>query len=141
MAKDTKFIKRKFKSVGTRPPRPDGLDKVTGRARYGADMFAPGQLVGMVLRSPHAHAEVKRLDISRAQALAGVKAIVTCEDLPDLTDGDRDLFDVLENCMARGRALYDGHAVAAVAAVDATTAKKALAIKKSLPLKYDALKQ
>ena len=77
MAKDTKFIKRKFKSVGTRPPRPDGLDKVTGRARYGADMFAPGQLVGMVLRSPHAHAEVKRLDISRAQALAGVKAIVT----------------------------------------------------------------
>ena len=126
MAKDTKFIKRKFKSVGTRPPRPDGLDKVTGRARYGADMFAPGQLVGMVLRSPHAHAEIKRLDISRAQSLAGVKAIVTCEDLPDLTDGDRDLFDVLENCMARGRALYDGHAVAAVAAIDAATAKKAL---------------
>ena len=62
MAKDTKFIKRKFKSVGTRPPRPDGLDKVTGRARYGADMFAPGQLVGMVLRSPHAHAEIKRLE-------------------------------------------------------------------------------
>ena len=56
MANDTKFRNRNFKSVGTRPPRPDGLDKVTGRAKYGADTFAPGQLVGLVLRSPHAHA-------------------------------------------------------------------------------------
>lgn len=126
MANDTKFRNRKFKSVGTRPPRPDGLDKVTGRAKYGADTFAPGQLIGLVLRSPHAHAEIKRIDTSKAAKLNGVKAVITSEDLPDLTNGDRDLYDTLENCMARDRALYDGHAVAAVAAIDAPTARKAL---------------
>ena len=126
MANDTKFRNRQFKSVGTRPPRPDGLDKVTGRAKYGADTFAPGQLIGLVLRSPHAHAEIKRIDTSKAEKLNGVKAVITSKDLPDLTNGDRDLYDTLENCMARDRALYDGHAVAAVAAIDAPTARKAL---------------
>ena len=126
MANDTKFRNRNFKAVGTRPPRPDGLDKVTGRAKYGADTFAPDQLVGLVLRSPHAHAQIKRIDTSKAEKLSGVKAVITSEDLPDLTDGDRDLYDTLENCMARDRALYDGHAVAAVAAIDAPTARKAL---------------
>ena len=126
MANDTKFRNRNFKSVGTRPPRPDGLDKVTGRAKYGADTFAPGQLVGLVLRSPHAHAEIKKIDIAKAEKLSGVKAVITSNDLPDLTNGDRDLYDTLENCMARDRALYDGHAVAAVAAIDMPTAKKAL---------------
>ena len=126
MANDTKFRNRKFKSVGTRPPRPDGLDKVTGRAKYGADTFAPGQLIGLVLRSPHAHAQITRIDTSKAEKLNGVKAVITSKDLPDLTDGDRDLYDTLENCMARERALYDGHAVAAVAAIDAPTARKAL---------------
>ena len=126
MANDTKFRNRNFKSVGTRPPRPDGLDKVTGRAKYGADTFAPGQLVGLVLRSPHAHAEIKKIDIAKAEKLSGVKAVITSNDLPDLTNGFRDLYDTLENCMARDRALYDGHAVAAVAAIDMPTAKKAL---------------
>ena len=126
MANDTKFRNRKFKAVGTRPPRPDGLDKVTGRAKYGADTFAPGQLVGLILRSPHAHAQIKRIDTSKAEKLRGVKAVITSRDLPDLTDGDSDLYDILENSMARGRALYDGHAVAAVAAIDAPTARKAL---------------
>ena len=126
MANDTKFRNRKFKSVGTRPPRPDGLDKVTGRAKFGADTFAPGQLIGLVLRSPHAHAQIKRIDTSKAVKLNGVKAVITSKDLPDLTNGDRDLYDTLENCMARDRALYDGHAVAAVAAIDAPTARKAL---------------
>ena len=86
----------------------------------------PGQLVGLVLRSPHAHAQIKKIDTAKAEKLKGVKAVVTCDDLPDLTNGDRGMLDVLENCMARGRALYDGHAVAAVAAIDAPTAKKAL---------------
>jgi len=126
MANDTSFTNQEFKVVGSRPPRPDGLDKVTGRARYGADTFAPGQLVGLVLRSPHAHAQIKKIDTSKAEKLAGVKAVVTSADLPDLTDGDRGMLDILENCMARGRALYDGHAVAAVAAIDAQTARKAL---------------
>jgi len=123
---DSKFTNQKFKLVGTRVMRPDGVDKVTGRARYGADTFAPGQLVGAILRSPHAHAKIRSIDTSRAEKLKGVKAVITSADLPDLTDGDSDLYDILENCMAREKALYDGHAVAAVAASDAETARKAL---------------
>ena len=126
MKHDSKFTNQKFKLVGTRVMRPDGVDKVTGRARYGADTFAPGQLVGAILRSPHAHAKIRSIDTSRAEKLKGVKAVITSADLPDLTDGDSDLYDILENCMAREKALYDGHAVAAVAASDAETARKAL---------------
>ena len=126
MAHDTSFTNQEFKVVGTRPPRPDGVDKVTGRAKFGADAFAPGQLVGLILRSPHAHAQIRKIDTSKAERLKGVKAVITSDDLPDLTNGDRGMLDILENCMARGRALYDGHAVAAVAAIDAPTAKKAL---------------
>ena len=126
MAHDTSFTDQEFKVVGTRPPRPDGVDKVTGRAKFGADAFAPGQLIGLVLRSPHAHAEIKKIDTSKAEKLNGVKAVITSDDLADLTNGDRGMLDILENCMARGRALYDGHAVAAVAAIDAPTARKAL---------------
>ena len=120
------YSARDFKSVGTRPVRPDGVEKVTGRARYGADFNMPGQLVGRILRSPHAHARIKRIDTSRAEALRGVKAVITAADLPDLTGSDAGLHDVLDNCMARAEALYDGHAVAAVAAVDARTAREAL---------------
>jgi CO/xanthine dehydrogenase Mo-binding subunit len=126
MAQDTKYTGQKFKVVGTRVSRPDGVDKVTGRARYGADTSAPGQLVGLILRSPHAHAKIKKIDTSAAEKLPGVKAVVTYADMPDLTNGNRGMLDILENCMARGRALYDGHAVAAVAAIDAETAKQAL---------------
>ena len=126
MSNDVQFTGQKFKSVGTRPLRPDGIDKVTGRARYGADINLPGQLTALVLRSPHAHARIKKIDTSQAEKLKGVKAVLTSADLPDLTDGDSELFDILDNCMARKKVFYDGHAVAAVAAVDAKTAKAAL---------------
>ncbi|MER9392954.1 MULTISPECIES: xanthine dehydrogenase family protein molybdopterin-binding subunit [unclassified Mesorhizobium] len=133
---DPRFSGRKFSSVGTRPIRPDGVDKVTGRARYGADFNMAGQLVGRVLRSPHAHARILKIDTSKAEKLAGVKAVITAADLPDLTDGDAAMYDVLDNCMARGKALYDGHAVAAVAAVDARTARQAL---KLIKVEYELL--
>jgi CO/xanthine dehydrogenase Mo-binding subunit len=136
VALDKHFTNQDFKIVGTRPLRPDGVDKVTGRARYGADAFAPGQLVGLILRSPHAHARIRKIDTSRAEKLKGVKAIVTSADLPDLTKGDRGMYDMLENCMARGRALYDGHAVAAVAAIDQETARQAL---KLIKVDYEVL--
>ena len=126
MEHDNTYTDQEFQLVGSRPLRPDGVDKVTGRARYGADASAPGQLVGLVLRSPHAHAKIKSIDTSKAEKLAGVKAVLTSKDLPDLTNGDMGNYDILENCMARDRALYDGHAVAAVAAVDAEVAKQAL---------------
>src|SRR6187200_1133605 len=130
------YLHREFASVGTRPIRPDGMDKVTGRARYGADFNMAGQLVGRILRSPHAHARVKKIDTSKAEKLNGVKAVITAADLPDLTDGDAAMYDILDNCMARKKALYDGHAVAAVAAVDARTARQAL---KLIKVEYEVL--
>jgi CO/xanthine dehydrogenase Mo-binding subunit len=126
MTMNPDLVDKSYKVIGTRVRRPDGVDKVTGRARYGADASAPGQLVGLVLRSPHAHAVIKKIDISKAEKLKGVKAVITSADFPDHTNGDRGLRDILENCMARKKALYDGHAVAAVAAVDARTAREAL---------------
>lgn len=126
MTNDTQYTGQKFKSVGTRPLRPDGIDKVTGRARFGADIQLPGQLIGLILRSPHPHATIKAIDTSKAEKLKGVKAVLTSKDLPDLNKGDTDLQDILDNCMARKKVFYDGHAVAAVAAIDAKTARAAL---------------
>ncbi len=126
MSMDADLVTKKFKVIGTRVARPDGIDKVTGRARFGADATMPGQLVALVLRSPHPHAIIKKIDISKAEKLVGVKAVITSADLPDYTNGDRGMLDILENCMARHKVYYDGHAVAAVAAVDVTTARAAL---------------
>src|SRR5262249_39758195 len=74
---------KQFKWVGTRPIRPDGVPKVTGRAMYGGDYKLPGMLYGKILRSPHAHARIRSIDTSAAQKLPGVKAIVTSKDIPD----------------------------------------------------------
>ena len=126
MGIDTPFTTREFKSVGTRPVRPDGVDKVTGRARYGADYNMPGQLVGLILRSPHAHATIKKIDTSKAEQLPGVKAVITAKDFRNFKNLDGELQEILDNCMARKKAYYDGHAVAAVAAVDAKSARAAL---------------
>ena len=134
MTHDQSFTNQKFKLVGSRVNRPDGVDKVTGRAKYGADASAAGQLVALFLRSPYAHAKIKKLDTSKAEKLAGVKAVITSADLPDHTNGAQ--LDVLENCMARERVLYDGHAVAAVAAIDKETARKAL---KLIKVSYEKL--
>ena len=123
-----------FKIVGTRPLRPDGVDKVTGRAKFGADANAPGMLVGKILRSPHPHARIRAINTAKAAKLPGVKAIVTRDDFPESVDPS--LKDVLYNVMAREKALYDGHAVAAVAATSAAVARKAL---KLIDVKYEIL--
>ncbi len=127
-------IKRQFKVVGTRVQRPDGVDKVTGKALYGADLSAPGMLTGRVLRSPHAHARIISIDTSAAEALPGVKAVVTSADFAELDD---DFFiDIRDNCLARGKVLYDGHAVAAVAATTKEAARDAL---KLIKVEYEIL--
>ena len=114
--------KHQFKVIGTRPIRHDGVDKVTGRARYGADITLPGLLHGKVLRSPHAHACIKSIDTSAAKALPGVKAVITGADFPDIAPGMLQIGEnfvnprhLAFNIMARDKVLYDGHAVAAVA--------------------------
>src|SRR5947208_2726532 len=129
----TYLDKASLKVVGTRPIRPDGVDKVTGRAAFGADMTMPGMLWGKVLRSPHAHARIRSIDTSRAAALPGVKAVVTAADFPEIPseeafvgEGPMNFRDLSYNCMARGKVLYDGHAVAAVAATSPAIAEEAL---------------
>ncbi|HCE76007.1 MAG TPA: oxidoreductase [Dehalococcoidia bacterium] len=127
---------KEFDVVGTRPIRHDGADKVTGRARYSADSFPVGYLHGRVLRSPHAHARIKSIDTSKALAYPGVKSVMTGSDLPEVSAEIADLEEgaavnygfYTRNVMAREKALYVGHAVAAVAAVDAHIAEEALGL-------------
>ena len=127
---------QEFNVVGTRPIRHDGTDKVTGRAQYGADINLPGLLFGKILRSPHPHARIKSINTSRALALTGVHAVVTSEDLPEASGRVVDLGEgamtnpkfLSNNCLAAEKALYKGHAVAAVAADSAHLAEEALAL-------------
>ena len=79
---------REYTVIGTRPIRPDGVDKVTGRALYGADVHPTGLLYGAVLRSPHAHARIVSIDVSEAEAMPGVKAVITAADMPEGEDRD-----------------------------------------------------
>src|SRR6266581_2716519 len=126
---------KKYKIVGTSPVKHDGIDKVTGRAKFGADLFLPGMLVGKILRSPHPHARIKSSDISAAEKLPGVKAVVTRADFPEIKAGTPD-GDMTRNAMAREKALYDGHPVAAVAATSESIAKAAL---KLIKVDYEIL--
>ncbi len=132
MAKDE--LINKFNYIGTRPNRPDGLDKVTGRAKYGADFNAPNMLHAAVLRSPHAHARIIKIDTSKAEALSGVKTFVTRADFPTGLKGED--FYLQENTIAGDRVLYDGHAVAAIAATSALVAKDAI---KLIEVEYEIL--
>lgn len=129
--------------LGTRPIRHDGADKVTGRALYGADVHLAGLLHGAVLRTPHAHALIRRIDTSRAEAYPGVKAVVTAKDFPqgtdrmvDLGEGDVPLRYLRGNVLADGKVLYAGHAVAAVAATSAHAAEEAAAL---IDVEYEVL--
>ncbi|MBT7758173.1 MAG: hypothetical protein HN732_12665 [Rhodospirillaceae bacterium] len=125
---------KQFKWVGTRTIRPDGVDKVTGRAMYGADLVLPGMLQGKVVRSPHAHARIKSIDTSKAEALTGVRAVITAADMPladptPVAAGEAmiNLRDLSENVIAREKVLYEGQTVAAVAANTVEIAEQAVA--------------
>src|ERR1700693_1636089 len=122
-----------YKVIGTRPIRPDGVDKVTGRALYGADYALPGMLHGCVLRSPYAHARIKSIDVTKALKHPGVRAIVTADDFPEVKGVMAQVGELLVNThylslnvMARDKVLYDGHAVAAIAATSPHIAEEAL---------------
>ena len=119
-----------LKVIGTRPVRPDGVEKVTGRANFGADLSLPGMIHGKVLRSPHAHARIKSVDVSGALAMEGVLAAVSGSDFAEQTD------DLGRNVIARDKALYHGHAVAAVAATTPLLAEQAL---DAIKVAYDVL--
>lgn len=132
-----------FRHVGTSPVRPDGVDKVTGKALYGPDFKAPGMLGGAILRSPHPHARIVSVDTHAAERLAGVKAVATGKDFPALEslvmhvgEGASDIVDVAHNCLALDKVLYEGHAVAAVAATSPQIAREALAL---IEVEYEVL--
>jgi CO/xanthine dehydrogenase Mo-binding subunit len=141
MASDTN--KQGLKVVGTRPIRPDGVEKVTGRANFGADRTLPGMLHAKIKRSPHAHARIVRINADKALALPGVRAVATSADFPEISpeeafvgEGPMNFRDLSRNVMARGKVLYEGHAVAAVAAVSSAIAAEALDL---IEVEYDVL--
>ncbi len=132
-----------FNVVGTRPVRHDGADKVTGRALYGADFDTAGLLHGKILRSPHAHARIKSIDTSAAEALPGVAAVVTNADfesdadaMVDLGEGATSLKWLRDNVLASDKALYKGHAIAGVAASNAHVAEEAVEL---IEVEYEIL--
>src|SRR5271166_2178983 len=136
---------QQFKVIGTRPVRHDGLDKVIGRAKYGADYSFPGMLYGKVLRSPHAHARIKSINAEKALRLPGVKAVVTHNDFAAQTaapvyrmGGEAAINPLNLACslLARDKALYHGHAVAAVAATSVHIAEEALDL---IEVEYEVL--
>ncbi len=130
--------------LGTRPVRPDGLDKVLGKACFADDFHLPNMLHGKVLRSPHAHARILSIDSSEAAAYPGVRAVVTGSDFPLIehrmtSQGDAgmaDMRDISDNCMAKDKVLYDGHAVAAVAADSPHIAEEAVQL---IKVEYELL--
>ncbi len=131
-----------YKVIGTSPIRPDGVDKVTGRAQYGADLNLPNMIYGKVLRSPHAHARIKKVDVSKALAIPGVYAAISGADFPQAAHGEiggeggGDVADLAKNVMARDKVLYHGHAVAAVAAGSVQLADAAL---EAIEVEYEPL--
>ena len=128
-----------YKVVGTRPVRHDGVDKVTGRALYGADMNLPGLLFGKVLRSPHAHARIKSIDTSKAEAHPDVRAVVTSKDLAPIQpipQQARQGVPVIENILASDKVFYKGHAIAAIAAANVHIAEEALDL---IEVEYEVL--
>ena len=131
------------KVIGTRPIRHDGVDKVTGRAIYGADIQLTGLLYGAIKRSPHPHARIKNIDTSRAEAHPGVRAVVTAHDLPQIADKLADLGEAIvnlrdasNNVLAYGKVLYKGHAVAGVAAINLHVAQEAVEL---IDVEYEVL--
>jgi xanthine dehydrogenase molybdenum-binding subunit len=136
MALSEKAVDKEFKVIGTRPIRHDGVDKVTGRARYGADYAFAGMLHGKVLRSPHAHARINSINYENALKLPGVFAVITAADFPEPSSEFVTVVGEYKvnarhlswNAMARDKVLYDGHPVAAVAATSPHIAEEALGL-------------
>ena len=134
---------QEFSVVGTRPIRHDGMDKVLGRAVYAADVRLSGMIHGAVLRSPHAHARITRIDTAGAEAMTGVFAVMTGNNLPSIASGALDLGETVDDTawtsdriMAHDKVVFKGHPVAAVAAIDQNTALEAI---KRIDVEYDVL--
>jgi CO/xanthine dehydrogenase Mo-binding subunit len=143
MLTQTQYTPKELKVVGTSPVRPDGVQKVTGIAQYGADYSLPGMLWSQILRSPHAHANIRSINTAKALALPGVKCVIVGSDLPeqpfDYVGPERvavNYWHMTRNILAREKVLYEGHAVAAVAATTRAIAEQAI---KLIEVDYEIL--
>lgn len=135
---------RKYNQIGSRPIRHDGLDKVTGRARFGADYSLPGMLQGIFVRSPHAHARILSIDTSKAEAVPGVRAVITAADFPEIPmewipsgPAGVDFGANARTILAHEKVLYHGHAYAAIAATTVEIAREAAGL---VEVKWEVLK-
>ena len=119
---------KNFTMIGQNIPRVDARAKTTGSAVYADDIKMPGMLHGKILRSPVAHARIKSIDVSRAEALPGVVAVITGEDTPKIKYGNWRLIPDSQDeyPLAVDKVRFIGDEVAAVAAVDVDTAQEAL---------------
>jgi CO/xanthine dehydrogenase Mo-binding subunit len=124
-----------YRVVGRPTPRVEGVEKVTGRTIYTADVHLPGMLRVKLLLSPHAHARIRRIVASRAAVLEGVVAVVTAADLPPL-DPNKVASNRAYSLLAAGEVVFAGQPVVAVVARDPTTAEEALGL---IEVKYEEL--
>lgn len=133
-----------YTAIGKRPVRHDGIEKVTGKALYGADTNLPGMLYGKMLRSPHAHARIVSVDISEALSHPKVKAVVTSQDLPSLPDKNDEIGEdlyanakyVSDRILASDKVLFKGHPIAAIAASNIHDAEELLSL---IKVEYEVL--
>lgn len=132
---DNSLMSQEYSVLGTRPIRHDGVDKVTGRAQYGADISMPRMLYGKILRSPFAHARIKSIDTGMAEKHPGIMAVVTSRDFPDNVT-DQSLKFLRDNIMASDKVLYKGHPVAGVVAANPHVAEEALSL---IKVEYELL--
>ena len=130
MAQQSNTASEPLQVVGTRTPNLDAIERVTGQAKYTGDLELPGMLVARVLRSPHPNARIVRIDTSQAEALQGVRTVVTYRDVPKLPVWAH------RNYVLNEQVRFKGEAVAGIAAVDAETADEAL---KLIAVEYEVL--
>ena len=124
-----------FSAIGKNSIRVDGMDKVTGRATYAGDVYLPGMLMCKIMTSTRSHAKIVSIDTTAAQALPGVRCVITGRDYPDVRFGSGALKD--RRIMAREEVFYIGEPVAAVAADDEMTALEAIGL---IEIKYEDIK-
>ena len=122
------------KTLGKSLPRVDAMEKITGKATYASDVYLPGMLMCKLLTSTESHARIVKLDVSEAEALPGVRAVITGQDYPDVRFGSGALMD--RRIMARDEVFYIGEPLAAVAADDEVTAREAVEL---IQVEYQAL--
>ncbi len=131
--------KKLINPVGKPVPRIDGRGLVTGEAKYTFDLKVPGMLIGKMIRSPHAHARIIRIDTSKAEKIPGVKAIITARDTYEIKFGSNEYFfpqTVDQMALEAEKVRYIGDEIGAVAAIDEETAQKAIAL---IDIQYEKL--